>query len=110
MSPGTCSCRRGYVGASCEQDLDECAAGRHRCPASAAHCVNMPGWYYCRCRPGFRTAFKDAEEGAVCMGERAWSSARSKAMSLRVAHRMWPGLCCAQKNENPEFGLTHPRN
>ncbi|XP_034247207.1 protein kinase C-binding protein NELL1-like [Thrips palmi] len=78
-SPGQCACRRGYEGASCELDQDECAAGTHRCPAGAAHCVNMPGWYYCRCRPGYRTAFKDFAalaadasdatdaQGAVCV-------------------------------------------
>jgi len=44
------------MGESCELDLDECASGTHRCPPDAARCVNMPGWYYCRCRAGYRAA------------------------------------------------------
>lgn len=44
----------GFIGASCEQDLDECATGLHTCKSSA-YCVNMPGWYYCKCKPGYAT-------------------------------------------------------
>lgn len=53
-SPDTCTCRMGYIGASCERDLDECATGLHACKSSA-YCVNMPGWYYCKCKPGYET-------------------------------------------------------
>lgn len=44
----------GYIGGSCERDLDECATGLHTCKSSA-YCVNMPGWYYCKCKPGYET-------------------------------------------------------
>lgn len=44
----------GYIGDSCERDLDECATGLHSCNSSA-YCVNMPGWYYCKCKPGYET-------------------------------------------------------
>lgn len=44
----------GYIGESCERDLDECATGLHSCNSSA-YCVNMPGWYYCKCKPGYET-------------------------------------------------------
>ncbi|XP_054266741.1 protein kinase C-binding protein NELL2-like isoform X1 [Macrosteles quadrilineatus] len=54
VRPGVCQCRKGYVGDSCEADLDECTAGLHQCQPSAV-CVNMPGWYYCRCKPGYRS-------------------------------------------------------
>lgn len=53
-APDTCTCRMGYIGASCERDLDECATGLHACKSSA-YCVNMPGWYYCKCKPGYET-------------------------------------------------------
>lgn len=54
LSPGVCTCRNGYVGAACEKDLDECATGLHTCNASS-YCVNLPGWYYCKCKPGYET-------------------------------------------------------
>ncbi|XP_031629925.1 protein kinase C-binding protein NELL1-like isoform X2 [Contarinia nasturtii] len=53
-APNTCTCRMGYIGPSCERDLDECATGLHTCKSSA-YCVNMPGWYYCKCKPGYET-------------------------------------------------------
>lgn len=54
VSPGVCQCRTGYHGHSCELDFDECAAGMHACQHGSM-CVNMPGWYYCTCRPGYRS-------------------------------------------------------
>ncbi|XP_071453142.1 protein kinase C-binding protein NELL1-like isoform X3 [Hetaerina americana] len=53
VAPGRCACRRGYVGKGCEADLDECSLGLHECHAGS-ECVNMPGWYYCQCRSGYR--------------------------------------------------------
>lgn len=64
-SPGICTCRKGYVGASCEQDLDECAAGLHTCK-SYSYCVNMPGWYYCKCKPGYETNGYDCHDINEC--------------------------------------------
>ncbi|RZF46907.1 hypothetical protein LSTR_LSTR008035 [Laodelphax striatellus] len=56
VAPDTCRCRQGYRGANCELDLDECATQQHSCRTADSDCVNMPGWYYCRCKPGYRTA------------------------------------------------------
>lgn len=53
-APNVCTCRMGYIGSSCEKDLDECTTELHTCK-SAANCVNMPGWYYCKCKPGYET-------------------------------------------------------
>lgn len=44
----------GFIGASCEQDLDECSTGLHGCKESS-ECVNMPGWYFCKCKHGYHT-------------------------------------------------------
>lgn len=68
ISPGVCSCRRGYQGANCEQDLDECAADLHGCHHTST-CVNMPGWYYCRCKPGYRSILHDGTLGTTCQGK-----------------------------------------
>ncbi|XP_011306410.1 protein kinase C-binding protein NELL1-like isoform X3 [Fopius arisanus] len=66
IAPGRCSCRRGYIGNSCELDLDECASDLHRCHHSST-CYNMPGWYYCRCKPGYRSALHDSSQGTQCL-------------------------------------------
>ncbi|GAB1862936.1 Protein kinase C-binding protein NELL1 [Camponotus japonicus] len=66
VAPGRCSCRRGYIGNSCELDLDECASDLHRCHQSST-CVNMPGWYYCRCKPGYRSALHESTQGTQCL-------------------------------------------
>ncbi|XP_058832654.1 protein kinase C-binding protein NELL2-like isoform X2 [Topomyia yanbarensis] len=64
-TPGVCTCRAGYVGESCEKDLDECATGVHRCKETT-NCVNMPGWYFCKCKPGFETKGKDCVDIDEC--------------------------------------------
>lgn len=66
MAPGRCSCRRGYIGNSCELDLDECASDLHRCHKSST-CFNMPGWYYCRCKPGYRSTMHESMQGTRCL-------------------------------------------
>ncbi|RLU24290.1 hypothetical protein DMN91_002378 [Ooceraea biroi] len=66
VAPERCSCRRGYIGNSCELDLDECASDLHRCHQSST-CFNMPGWYYCRCKPGYRSALHDSTQGTQCV-------------------------------------------
>lgn len=64
VAPGTCSCRRGYTGSSCEIDVDECALGLHMCHPNSL-CINMPGWYYCRCQPGYES-FEEGSLGSSC--------------------------------------------
>lgn len=66
VAPERCSCRRGYIGNSCELDLDECASDLHRCHQSST-CFNMPGWYYCRCKSGYRSALHDSTQGTQCV-------------------------------------------
>ena len=46
-------------------DLDECQIGSFTCHARAS-CVNIPGSYSCRCRPGYVGNGKTACAGKVC--------------------------------------------
>ena len=66
--PNECTCRMGFIGSSCEQDLDECAAGLHSCKNSS-ECVNMPGWYYCKCKPGYRSLGPECIDVNECLND-----------------------------------------
>lgn len=66
-SPGKCSCPNGYTGSNCERDLDECATNAHRC-TDASVCVNMIGWYYCKCKDGYQSPVSDNKLGTLCQG------------------------------------------
>ncbi|XP_055860776.1 mucin-4-like isoform X7 [Biomphalaria glabrata] len=56
---GTCTCKSGYTGTYCAEDINECNSE----PCISTHnssCENLPGSYVCKCDAGF---FKD---GSVC--------------------------------------------
>jgi len=52
--PDVCSCPNAFEGPACELDVDECATGAHGCLGPSSRCVNMAGWYYCACSPGYQ--------------------------------------------------------
>uniref|UniRef100_A0A8C5D3B7 Neurogenic locus notch homolog protein 1 n=1 Tax=Gadus morhua TaxID=8049 RepID=A0A8C5D3B7_GADMO len=47
-----CTCPPGYVGASCDRDVDECALGSNPCE-HAGKCLNTKGSFECKCQPGY---------------------------------------------------------
>uniref|UniRef100_A0A1B0D5T4 Uncharacterized protein n=1 Tax=Phlebotomus papatasi TaxID=29031 RepID=A0A1B0D5T4_PHLPP len=49
VKPDICSCKSGFIGASCELDLNECKEEK---PCDQM-CFNTEGSYYCTCREGF---------------------------------------------------------
>ncbi|XP_076331201.1 protein kinase C-binding protein NELL2-like isoform X2 [Tachypleus tridentatus] len=65
VAPNICSCRRGFTGPSCEIDVDECSLGLHQCHPNS-QCINMPGWYYCDCLPGYQSYLVDNNLGIMC--------------------------------------------
>ena len=56
VSPGVCECRKGFVGTSCQEDIDECSFRIARCSGYAT-CVNTPGSYRCECTPGTQALY-----------------------------------------------------
>lgn len=50
-APDRCTCPPGWMGKSCQTDVDECAGPSHGC---SQHCANTPGSYGCACRAGQR--------------------------------------------------------
>ncbi|XP_046442081.1 protein kinase C-binding protein NELL1-like isoform X2 [Daphnia pulex] len=73
VGPNQCSCRRGFEGDYCEMDVNECERTGNKTTGHQCHlnseCRNMPGWYACACKPGFRSPRQDILDtflGALC--------------------------------------------
>ncbi|KAH9495826.1 Collagen alpha-4(VI) chain [Bulinus truncatus] len=50
---GSCQCKRGFHGESCQFDIDECSDAPSPCQGQAnLTCVNIPGSYRCECQNG----------------------------------------------------------
>ncbi|CAH0560230.1 unnamed protein product [Brassicogethes aeneus] len=64
-SPGKCRCPNGYMGSSCEKDVNECEMNLHRC-TETSECVNMIGWYYCKCKKGYQSRISNNNLGTLC--------------------------------------------
>ncbi|CAD6230594.1 GSCOCG00006837001-RA-CDS, partial [Cotesia congregata] len=101
VAPSKCSCRRGYIGNSCELDLDECASDLHRCHHSST-CFNMPGWYYCRCKPGYRSDLHDTTGGTHCV-----DIDECNDQTLEKRHTCHPTARCVNTDGGYECACSH---
>ncbi|RLW00547.1 hypothetical protein DV515_00008746 [Chloebia gouldiae] len=54
--PGRCSCPPGWMGQTCQTDVDECASQSHGC---SQLCINTAGSFHCACWDGFSLAADD---------------------------------------------------
>uniref|UniRef100_A0A336MBC7 CSON008848 protein n=1 Tax=Culicoides sonorensis TaxID=179676 RepID=A0A336MBC7_CULSO len=117
-APGICSCRAGYIGTSCERDLDECATGLHQCKNSTI-CINMPGWYYCKCKPGFITKGSDCMDIDECHLNTSSCHPTAKCVNTeghfecQCTEDEKPDCrlsCMFEDNEIPDGGKVSPRN
>ncbi|XP_063701263.1 protein kinase C-binding protein NELL2-like [Culicoides brevitarsis] len=117
-APGVCNCRAGYIGTSCERDLDECATGLHQCKNSTT-CINMPGWYYCKCKPGFITKGSDCMDIDECHLNTSSCHPTAKCVNTeghfecQCTEEEKPDCrlsCMFEDNEIPDGGKVSPRN
>lgn len=51
---GACTCKSGWRGKNCSEDVDECTQTPSLCVANST-CSNSPGSYRCVCNPGYKT-------------------------------------------------------
>ncbi|XP_074250590.1 epidermal growth factor-like protein 7 isoform X5 [Saimiri boliviensis] len=63
VQPGHCRCPAGWQGDTCQSDVDECRAGRGRCPQ---RCINTAGSYWCQCWEGHSLS----ADGTFCVPNR----------------------------------------
>ncbi|WAR07539.1 MLP-like protein, partial [Mya arenaria] len=50
---GTCTCKQGWTGDDCSQDVDECHLGTHNCSENSS-CRNKDGGFSCACHNGYQ--------------------------------------------------------
>lgn len=50
---GDCTCKSGWTGNNCSDDIDECSASEDINCTANSECVNTNGSYICECTDGF---------------------------------------------------------
>ncbi|XP_053386927.1 uncharacterized protein LOC123542089 isoform X2 [Mercenaria mercenaria] len=64
---GNCTCKEGWIGSSCSEDIDECEENSTLCQSiENSTCENTNGSYMCRCNEGLR------EQGNICTDCDIW--------------------------------------
>ncbi|XP_053396211.1 protein kinase C-binding protein NELL1-like [Mercenaria mercenaria] len=66
VGPNICECRHGFIGPSCQHDIDECLLGISACHAHSV-CINTPGWYKCDCIEGYHSHWPENHYGSLCV-------------------------------------------
>jgi len=61
---GTCTCKAGWEGTLCENDVNECLTNQHSCSGDHVICINEDGGYSCGCELGYKYNGSN-----VCLGQ-----------------------------------------
>lgn len=62
---GTCTCKEGWKGPTCDVDINECAVpSSGLCPVHS-HCMNINGSYVCPCEAGYSKTSDGKCEGST---------------------------------------------
>ncbi|KAI8737996.1 multiple epidermal growth factor domains protein 6, partial [Biomphalaria glabrata] len=61
---GTCTCKVGWTGLTCNQDIDECVTNTGYCHGPEETCHNLNGSAECLCQDGFYRP----TSGSQCQG------------------------------------------
>ena len=60
---GTCYCKAGWEGVTCDDNVDECSDASHNCTGASQECRDTIGGFDCVCRPGYLL-----DSNNVCQG------------------------------------------
>ena len=60
---GSCTCKQGWKGGNCNEDIKECTITPDICGPNAK-CHELQGSYKCTCNPGYMM-----DENSVCKGK-----------------------------------------
>eukprot|EP00794_Sanderia_malayensis_P015823 gene15823-17419_t len=86
VMPDRCKCKRGFRGATCEEDIDECKVNNGGC---IQRCVNSIGSFKCTCSDGY----KMADDGKTCIPCLECSSSwRYLSVKLEAMEKVVAGL------------------
>ncbi|NXC43258.1 EGFL7 protein, partial [Penelope pileata] len=85
--PGRCSCPPGWMGSSCQTDVDECAGRSHGC---SQLCINTAGSFHCACQDGFSLAAdnKACQPAVPATSSQAGSSSEMKEEMKDLKNRV----------------------
>lgn len=67
---GTCTCKTGWEGNTCETDIDECVTQNITCPDNA-YCHNYDGGSLCKCNEEYDK--EDVDNTFVCKSKNLFS-------------------------------------